>query len=87
MMQLSFVFKEKKKRPGKPLKKEYFRSNIRKNLLKLRASPLMIWGLPSLPYSDHNFFFLQECSSKVETTILPNKFRSIFRVVCLVSAL
>lgn len=38
-------------------RKEHFRSNTRKNLLKLRAISLMIWEFLSLPKSDHDFFF------------------------------
>lgn len=68
-------------------RKEHFRSNTRKNLLKLRAISLMIWEFLSLPKSDHDFFFFSQQCSKGETIILQNKFRSIFWVVCLASML
>lgn len=65
MMQLFFVFKGEE-RSGRPWRREHFRSNTRKNLLKLRALSLMIWELPSLPC------FFPQPYSKTETTILVN---------------
>lgn len=55
------------KRPGKPWGKEHFSSNIRKNLLRLIAIPLMTWELTSLPYSNCDFFFHSGTAAKQKT--------------------
>lgn len=60
-----------------------------KSLLKLRAIRLSFLPchIQITFIITFFFFFLQQCNSKAETIILPNKFRSNFLVVCLVAAL
>ena len=83
------VFSKGNKRAGDPEGKNILAQIFFKKLAKAQSHSSK---LPSLPYSDHIyyyffFFFLQQCNSKAETIILPNKFRSNFLVVCLVAAL